>query len=82
MDEFAVGANFEGSALRWDKRERRDAFSKFKNFGRQTDGLRRVVSNYTIFDRDFSFQRALLSRERGYRVGRGGSRCGELPAVS
>jgi hypothetical protein len=61
VQQFAVGADLEGSACGRNKSERRDAFSKFKNFGRQTDGLRRVVSDYAVFDRNFSFHRDLLS---------------------
>jgi hypothetical protein len=53
MEHFAIGANLESAAARWDERKRLDAFAEFKNFGRQTDGLRRVVSNDAIFDRDF-----------------------------
>ena len=53
MEQFAIGANFKGAAARRDEGERFDAFAEFKNFGRQTDGLRRVVSNDAIFDRDF-----------------------------
>jgi hypothetical protein len=53
MEQFAIGANLESTAARWNKRERLDTFAEFKNFGRQTDGLRRVVSNDAIFDRDF-----------------------------
>ena len=63
MDEFAIGANFEGAAARRDERERRDAFAEFENFGRQTDGLRRVVSNHAIFDRYFGFHFAPSSLE-------------------
>jgi hypothetical protein len=53
MEQFAIGANLESAAARWDERKRLDAFAEFKNLGRQTDGLRRVVSNDAIFDRDF-----------------------------
>jgi len=53
MEQFAIGANFKSAAARRNERERFDAFAEFKNFGRQTDGLRRVVSNDAIFDRDF-----------------------------
>jgi hypothetical protein len=53
MEQFAIGANFKSAAARRDERERFDAFAEFKDFGRQTDGLRRVVSNDAIFDRDF-----------------------------
>ncbi len=58
MEQFAIGANFKSATARRDERERFDAFAEFKNFGRQTDGLRRVVSNDAIFDRDFSFHPA------------------------
>ena len=50
MDEFAIGANFEGAAARGNERERLDAFAEFKNFGRQTDGLGRVISDDAVFD--------------------------------
>jgi hypothetical protein len=55
VEQFAIGANFKSAAARRNERERFDAFAEFKNFGRQTDGLRRVVSNDAIFDRDFGF---------------------------
>jgi len=58
MEQFAIGANFKSAAARWDERERFDPFAEFKNFGRQTDGLRRVVSDDAIFDRDFSLHPA------------------------
>jgi len=55
MEQFAIGANFKGAAARRNEAERFDTFAEFKDFGRQTDGLRRVVSNDAIFDRDFRF---------------------------
>ena len=58
MEQFAIGANFKSAAARRNERERFDAFAEFKNLGRQTDGLRRVVSNDAIFDRDFGFHAA------------------------
>ena len=58
MEQFAIGANFKCASARRNERERFDAFAEFKNFGRQTDGLRRVVSNDAIFDRDFGFHPA------------------------
>jgi hypothetical protein len=64
MEEFAIGANFEGAAARRDERERLDTLAEFKNLGRQTDGLGRVVSNHAIFDRYFGFQVELLSDSR------------------
>ena len=61
MEEFAIGANLESAAARRNERERLDALAEFKNFGRQTDGLRRVVSNDAVFDRHLSFHFELLS---------------------
>jgi hypothetical protein len=58
MEQFAIGANFKSAAARRNERERFDAFAEFKNLGRQTDGLRRVVSNDAIFDRDFGLHPA------------------------
>ena len=66
MEQFAIGANFKSAAARRNERERFDAFAEFKNFGRQTDGLGRVVSNHAVFDRDFRLQRSeLLSDKNG-----------------
>lgn len=59
MDELIISANLERAAAGWNQRERRDAIAEFKNFGRQTDGLRRVVSDDAIFDGDFCLQREL-----------------------
>ena len=50
MEELAIGADFEGAAARRDQGERFDALAELKEFGRQTDGLRRVVSNDAVFD--------------------------------
>ena len=50
MEQFAIGANFEGTAARRNQHKRLDALAEFENFGRQTDGLRRVVSNDAVFD--------------------------------
>ena len=50
MEQFAIGADFESTAARRNERERFDAFAEFKNLGRQTDGLGRVVSNHAVFD--------------------------------
>ena len=57
MEQFAIGANLESAAARWDQRERLDALAELKNFSRQTDGFRRVVSNDAIFDRDLGLHR-------------------------
>ena len=50
MEQFAIGANFEGAAARRNQRKRFNALAEFENFGRQTDGLRRIVSNDAVFD--------------------------------
>ena len=50
MEQFAIGANFKGAAARGNQRKRFDALAELENFGRQTDGLRRVVSNDAVFD--------------------------------
>jgi hypothetical protein len=50
MEQFAIGANLESAAARGNQRKRLDALAELKNFGRQTDGLRRVVSNDAVFD--------------------------------
>jgi hypothetical protein len=55
MEQFAIGANFKSAAARRNEGERFDALAEFEDLGRQTDGLRRVVSNDAIFDRDFGF---------------------------
>jgi hypothetical protein len=61
MKEFSIGADLESAAARRNESERRDALAEFENFGRQTDGLRRVVSNDAVFDRHFGFHLELLS---------------------
>ena len=50
MEQFAIGANFKGAAARGNQRKRFDPLAELENFGRQTDGLRRVVSNDAVFD--------------------------------
>lgn len=55
MDEFVIGANLEGATARGNEGERLDTLAEFKNFCRQTDGFRRVVSNHAVFDRYFGF---------------------------
>jgi hypothetical protein len=67
MEEFAISANLESAAARRNKRERLDALAELKNFGRQTDGLRRVVSNDAVFDRYLGFHQRAPFRERKYR---------------
>jgi hypothetical protein len=57
MEQFAIGANFESAATRGNQRERLNALAELKNFGRQTDGLRRVVSNDAVFDRYLGLHR-------------------------
>jgi len=73
MEQFAIGANFESAAARRNERERFDSFAEFKNLGRQTDGLGRVVSDDAIFDRDFRLHSGvLLSGKNGTELGKGG----------
>ena len=50
MEQFSISANFEGAAAGRNKNKRFNPLAEFENFGRQTDGLRRVVSNDAIFD--------------------------------
>ena len=50
MEQFAIGPNFESAAARRNQGKRFDALAEFENFSRQTDGLRRVVSNDAVFD--------------------------------
>ena len=57
MEQFAIGANLESTAARGNQRERLYALAELKNFRRQTDGFRRVVSNNAVFDRDFGLHR-------------------------
>ena len=57
MEQFAIGANLESTAARGNQRERLNALAELKNFGRQTDGLRRVVSNDAVFDRHLGLHR-------------------------
>jgi hypothetical protein len=57
MEQFAIGVNLESAAARGNQRQRLDALAELKNFGRQTDGLRRVVSNDAVFDRHLGFHR-------------------------
>lgn len=61
VELFTIGGDFEGAAARWDKGERRDPVAEVEYLGRQTDGLRGVVSNHAILDPDFGFHRSLLS---------------------
>jgi hypothetical protein len=64
MEKLVIGANLKSAAARGNQRERLDALAELKNFGRQTDGLRRVVSNYAVFDRYLGFhQRAPFRNE-------------------
>jgi hypothetical protein len=69
MEQFVIGANLESAAARWDQRERLEALAEFKNFSRQTDGFRRVVSNDAVFDRYLGLHRQTPFRERSYRCG-------------
>jgi hypothetical protein len=57
MEEFSIGADLESAAARRNESERRDALAEFENLGRQTDGLRRVVSDDAVFDGHLGFHR-------------------------
>jgi hypothetical protein len=61
MEQFSIDANFKGTAARRYERQRFDPLAEFENLGRQTDSLRRIVSNYAVFDRYFGFHLELLS---------------------
>ena len=63
MEQFAIGANLKGAAARGNQRERFDALAELKNFGRQTDGFRRVVSNNAVFDRYLGLHQQAPFRE-------------------
>lgn len=67
MEQFAIGANFEGAAARRNQRKRFNTLAEFENFGRQTDGLRRVVSNDAVFDQDFSLHHTSSFPQPNYR---------------
>ena len=82
MEEFAIGANLEGAAARWNERERLDALAEFENFGRQTDGLRRVVSNDAVFDRHLGFHLELLSKNQTIGTSKRGQDSVEAPKAS
>ena len=68
MEQFAIGTNFKSAATRRNEGERFDALAEFEDLGRQTDGLRRVVSNDAIFDRDFGFHPTRSFPGSGYRA--------------
>ena len=82
MEEFAIGANLEGAAARRNERERLDALAEFKNFVRQTDGLRRVVSNDAVFDRHLGFHLELLSKNQVIGTSKRGQDSVEIPEAS
>ena len=72
VKELAIGADFKCAAARGNERKRFDALAEFENLGRQTDGLRRVVSNHAIFDRYLAFHLALLSGGKGTDANKNG----------
>ena len=65
MDEFPVRVNLKRATTRRNEGERFDSFAELEDFGRQTDGLRRVVSNHAVFNRNFGFHLVLLSNKKG-----------------
>jgi hypothetical protein len=84
MEEFAIGADFKCAAAGWNKRERFDVVAEFENFRRQTDGLRRVISNDAILDRNLgfhwttSFQSEIIARLETVKKCNGGCRAPAL----
>src|SRR2546430_3956891 len=79
MEQFAIGANFKSAAARRNERERFNAFAEFKNLGRQTDGLGRVVSNHAVFDRYFRLHVTRSFPSETYRRGETRSRLRRYP---
>jgi len=71
MERFAIDGDFKGAATRRDEGERADAIAEFEYLGRQTDGLRRVISDHAVLDSDFGFHATLLSEfePSGWRPG-------------
>ena len=64
MKELSICANLKSAAARGNEGERFDALAQLENFGRQTDGLRRVVSNHAVFDRDVDFHVSSFPKKR------------------
>jgi hypothetical protein len=64
MKELSICADLKSAAARRNESERFNALSEFENFGRQTDGLGRVVSNYAVFDRDVGFHVSSFPKKR------------------
>ena len=50
MDFLAINDDFKGAAARRDEGERANVLFEFKNFLRQTDGMRLVISSRAIFN--------------------------------
>ena len=67
MDKFSIGANLKCTAARGDQGKRLDTLAEVENLGRQTDGLGRVVSNYTIFNGHLGFHPLSSFLTRRYR---------------
>ena len=51
MEKFSIGLDLKRPTARRNQGQRLNALAQFEDLGRQTDGLGRVVSNYTVFDR-------------------------------
>jgi hypothetical protein len=64
--------DLEGAAARGNQRERLYALAELENFSRQTDGLRRVVSNDAVFDRYFGLHQQTPFRNETSDVIRSG----------
>ena len=79
MKELSICADLKSAAARRNEGERFNALSEFENFGRQTDGLRRVVSNHAVFDRDVGFHVSSFPKKE-YEAREKRSSCVDCPA--
>ena len=77
MEQFSIGVDFESAATRRYKRERFDPVAEFENFGRQTDGFGRVVSNNAIFNRHFGLHTRTPFQNEPYRSDEAGQDGGQ-----
>jgi hypothetical protein len=64
IDGFAVDRDLETTAARRNQLQRADALLQFKEFFRQTDGMRFVVSDRAVFNGDFQTHKRANARAR------------------
>jgi hypothetical protein len=55
MEQLPIGLNLECTPAGRNESKRFDPLAEFENFGRQTDGFGRVVSDHAVFNRHFGF---------------------------